>query len=57
MDIEGAERYLFADDETTFQTLRDTKFIAVEIHDEFRVRPRIYKYLDKFGLNYFGGGE
>ena len=57
MDIEGAERYLFADGGTTFRTLRDTEFIAVEIHDEFGVRPRIYNYLNKFGFDCFGGGE
>ncbi|GAB3582106.1 class I SAM-dependent methyltransferase [Hymenobacter daeguensis] len=57
IDIEGAERYLFANDETAFQTLRSARFIAIEIHDQFRIRPRIYNCLDKFGFDYFDDGE
>jgi hypothetical protein len=57
IDIEGAERYLFANDETAAQTLRNAKFIAIEIHDQFRIRPRIYNCLDKFGFDYFDDGE
>jgi len=57
IDIEGAERYLFANNETAAQTLRNAKFIAIEIHDQFRIRPRIYNCLDKFGFDYFDDGE
>jgi FkbM family methyltransferase len=57
IDIEGAERYLFANDGTAAETLRSARFLAIEIHDNFHIRPRIYNCLDKNGFDYFDNGE
>lgn len=57
MDIEGAERYLFADDHTAAQTLRNVRFLAIEIHDGDDLRTRIYSQLRKHGFEFFDSGE
>lgn len=50
MDIEGAERHVFEDPEINKMILSQVKYIAIEIHDEFKIR----KYLvDQFESNGF----
>lgn len=57
MDIEGAERYLFGDDQAAAKTLQNVRFLALEIHDDYEIRPQIYKYLREFGFEFFDSGE
>jgi FkbM family methyltransferase len=57
MDIEGAERYLFADDVSAMETLRSVRFLAIEIHDGEGLRERIYGYLRQLGFEFFDSGE
>ena len=56
LDIEGAELRLFTGKDIQ-QVLSLTKFIAVEIHDEFNARDHIYSMLDAAGFSYFEDGE
>ena len=57
MDIEGAERYLFADDHAAAQTLGNVRFLALEIHDADDLRARIYRQLRQRGFEFFDSGE
>lgn len=56
IDIEGAEKELFKTHETS-EFLNITKYIAIEIHDEFQIRNIIYKRLEDYGFKYFESGE
>jgi FkbM family methyltransferase len=56
IDIEGAERFIFAD-ENNLDFLAQTKVIAIEIHDEFNIRSNIYKILKEYGFTLFETGE
>lgn len=52
IDIEGSEKEIFGDySDQSF--LAQTKCIAIEIHDEFDCRDRIYKVLQQYGFAYF----
>lgn len=55
MDIEGAEKELFAASDLSF--LKHTKCIAIEIHDEFNCRNSIYQRLADYGFTRFNAGE
>jgi predicted hydrocarbon binding protein len=56
IDVEGAERFIFrADADLSF--LNITKLIAIEIHDEFNIRPTIYQILKEYGFCIFELGE
>lgn len=57
IDIEGAERYLFEDADLAKQVLQQARFVAIEIHDEFEVRPRIYEFLRQNDFDFFENGE
>ena len=57
MDIEGAERYLFGDDQAAAKTLQNVRFLAIEIHDDYQIRPQIYEYLRQFGFEFFDSAE
>jgi FkbM family methyltransferase len=57
IDIEGTERYLFEDELKASKFLSKTKFIAIEIHDEFANRKKIYSNLSKNNFKYFESGE
>lgn len=57
IDIEGAERYLFENDELADKLLNKTKLLALEIHDEFNIRESIYKHLDRNKFTYFNHGD
>jgi FkbM family methyltransferase len=56
IDIEGAERYIFVE-ENNLDFLAQTKVISIEIHDEFNIRSNIYKILKKYGFALFETGE
>lgn len=57
IDIEGSEKELFKDDGTIDPVLSKTKFLAIEIHDETGIRPRIYESLTRNGFEWFNRGE
>lgn len=57
IDIEGSERFLFETPELAHDLLSRTDLIAIEIHDEFNVRPVINKYLEQEGFRYFEHGD
>ena len=57
IDIEGSERYLFESDELADSLLSKTKILAIEIHDEFNIRPAIYKHLTRNGFRHFAHGD
>ena len=57
IDIEGSERYLFESDELADSLLSKTGLLAIEIHDEFNIRPSIYKHLTRNGFQYFVHGD
>jgi FkbM family methyltransferase len=53
IDIEGGEKELFLED----SWLVNVGSIAIEIHDEFKVRPAILNSLIKHGFEFFNYGE
>jgi len=53
IDIEGGERFLFDTKEKADAILQRTKFLAIEIHDEFNIRNEIYAHLQRNGFDYF----
>ncbi len=57
MDIEGAEKYLFEDDQVAAAILKNTKVLAIEIHDEKVDRQKIYDSLTSNRFNFFTKGE
>lgn len=57
IDIEGAERFVFADNGHVSGFLAKVKFIAIEIHDEFNVRDQILRQLRENHFEYFHHGE
>ena len=57
IDIEGAEKYLFEDEEISATILKITRVIAIEIHDEKADRNKIYHSLLVNGFTYFTKGE
>jgi len=50
MDIEGAERYIFEDPEVNKLILAKVKYIAIEIHDEFKIKKHM---MEQFEINGF----
>ena len=57
IDIEGSEKELFKDDGILDPVLHKTTFLAIEIHDETGIRPRIYESLTRNGFEWFNRGE
>lgn len=57
IDIEGAERFLFDSEERVKQFLPMTRYIAMEIHDEYHIRDMILGFLKQFHFSYFTSGE
>jgi FkbM family methyltransferase len=53
IDIEGGERFLFDTEQKADEILTRTKFLAIEIHDEFNIRDTIYRHLQRNGFEYF----
>lgn len=56
MDIEGAERFVFKNNETA-SFLRNVRTVAIEIHDEVAVRDEIYAVLRNYGFVLFDVNE
>ena len=56
IDIEGAERFIFKK-ENDLSFLKKTKILALEIHDEFNIRPGIYEILKENNFILFESGE
>jgi len=57
IDIEGAERFLFTDKKTAGAFLSVTRFLAMEIHNEYNIRETIEGILQASGFEYFFAGE
>jgi FkbM family methyltransferase len=57
IDIEGSERFLFHDREIADELLRKTKFLAIEIHDEYKIRGTIYAALKRNNFMTFEYGD
>ena len=55
MDIEGAERFIFTGEHHDF--LQKVKTIAIEIHDEFNIRNKIYDILKECGFTILNAGD
>jgi FkbM family methyltransferase len=53
IDIEGGERHLFDTVEKADAILERTKFLAIEIHDEFDIRETIYGHLKRNNFEFF----
>lgn len=53
MDIEGGEVELFKDD----SWLKMVRVLAIEIHDEFNIRPTILRSLMNYGFTFTNCGE
>ena len=53
IDIEGAERFIFANDIDADFILSKIKILAIEIHDEFNIRDKIYNHLQRNKFVYF----
>lgn len=53
IDIEGAEKKLFGDEQYAAQFLGKTKCLAMEIHDEFTCREGIYELLSRNNFFYY----
>jgi len=57
IDIEGAERFVFEEDGAVRAFLSRTRFLAIEIHDQFVSRAGVYAQLRANGFEYFDSGE
>jgi FkbM family methyltransferase len=57
LDIEGAERFLFDKKISDLSFLNITKILALEIHDEFNIRQKIYNILLEHHFSFFNSGE
>jgi FkbM family methyltransferase len=57
IDVEGAERYLFQDNDYGAALLDACDFLAIEIHDWGTLRQRIYSLLEKSGFSYWDADE
>ena len=57
IDIEGTERFIFDNEKQASFFLTKTRFIAMEIHDEFGSREKIKKCIVNNGFKLFEYGE
>jgi len=57
IDIEGAEKQLFDNSSSVSAFLARTRFVAIEIHDEYDCRNKIYDCLRQNGFVSFTAGE
>ncbi|TDE04570.1 FkbM family methyltransferase [Flavobacterium hiemivividum] len=56
IDVEGAERFLFTNN-NDLSFLKNTKIVAIEIHDEYNCRIEIENILRRKGFFLFESGE
>ncbi len=57
IDIEGGEVAVFAEDSAVAAFLPRVRYLAIEIHDEFRIRPAIMTHLKRHGFSHMERGE
>ena len=57
IDIEGSEKEVFTNPNADVSFLKQTKCIAIEIHDEFDCREDIVNILEKHNFTWFDSGE
>lgn len=57
MDIEGAERFIFASDSDADFILSRIKVLVIEIHDEFNIRNKIYSHLIRNNFKFFNNND
>jgi FkbM family methyltransferase len=57
IDIEGGERYLFESNEEADKILSKTHLIALEIHDEYGIRPSIINHFERNRFKHFNHGD
>jgi FkbM family methyltransferase len=57
IDIEGGERYLFETDALADELLSATRILALEIHEEFQIRPDVLRHFQRNGFTYFDHGD
>lgn len=57
IDIEGSERYLFESEELADDVLSTTDLLALEIHDEYGAREKIYSHFARQGFTYMNHGD
>lgn len=57
IDIEGGERHLFETESRADELLRATRILAIEIHDEFQIRPTILHHLQRHHFVHFDHGD
>lgn len=57
IDIEGAERYIFENEERVKAFLPSVRYLAMEVHENFIARKHIVALLEKFAFSYYLSGE
>jgi len=57
IDIEGAERYLFNEFNYANSFLCKTNILAIEIHDKWEIRDKIYNIINQCGFVFYNSGE
>ena len=57
LDIEGAERFLFANEDYASEFLQRTTIIAIEVHPEYIERKKVVSVLEKNGFSLSNSGE
>lgn len=57
IDIEGAERFLFESTESVKSFLPYTRYLAMEVHNEFHILDKIKQLLEYFDFEYIFSGE
>ena len=57
IDIEGAEKEIFTSKGVDLDFLNVTRCLAIEIHDEYNCREKIYEILEDKGFDRFNSGE
>ena len=57
MDIEGAERFIFNDEEHVKRFLPKVRYLAMEVHDEYNIQEMILGILEKYNFSHSIYGE
>ena len=57
IDVEGGERHLFATDLLADKLLAATHILAIEIHDEFGIRPMMLRHFERNGFRHVNRGD
>ena len=57
IDIEGAERAIFENEERVRSFLPSVRYLAMEVHEQFITRNEVVALLERFGFSYYYSGE